>query len=106
MAKSELNYGPETCGFCEGKGEGYFIGGATTCPICEGSGSILAAQPSKKCTKCDGCGTVSKLLADNTWEKKMCMACNGTGWAFPGDEYAKKAKEYDKEIQKEASGTD
>lgn len=69
-----INYSPETCGWCNGSGED---DGSRDrpCRICDGQGSVLVAQPANNCAWCDGKG------ADRIESDKTCRACDGCGWA-------------------------
>ena len=70
MAQPVINYAPETCAYCGGRG--YVDGLIRICPACGGQGSVLVAQPARRCAYCGGSGE-SGLV--------RCPACGGTGWA-------------------------
>ena len=70
MPEARINYAPETCAKCGGRGR---VGGYDFCPACGGQGSVLVAQPARRCAKCGGRGRVGGY--------DFCPACGGTGWA-------------------------
>lgn len=67
-----LEYAPEPCARCGGKGRGLVGLTALPCGRCGGQGSVLVAQPAQKCAKCRGSGTTF-------WGH--CKVCGGCGWA-------------------------
>ena len=72
MAQPFINYAPETCAYCGGKG---WAGVShATCPACGGQGSVLVAQPARKCAFCGGKGWTGV-------RHHLYPACGGTGWA-------------------------
>jgi DnaJ-class molecular chaperone len=72
MVMPIIQYAPETCAWCQGKGRwGEYN---DICPTCKGLGSVMVAQPSHKCPECGGKGSVGEYL-------DRCSVCNGAGWA-------------------------
>jgi DnaJ-class molecular chaperone len=72
MVMPVIQYAPETCAWCEGKGKwGRYN---DICHVCGGLGSLLVAQPSRKCPWCEGHGAVGDV-------EDRCKMCNGTGWS-------------------------
>lgn len=69
-----INYRPETCGWCRGTGNDRSTH-ERPCRICEGLGSVLVAQPANSCAWCEG-NSVDRIDTD-----KPCRSCDGTGWA-------------------------
>jgi DnaJ-class molecular chaperone len=68
MTNPEVDYAPEDCGCCRGRGRILW----KMCPVCSGQGSVLVAQPAKKCATCRGKGRIIT---------EFCPACDGSGWA-------------------------
>jgi DnaJ-class molecular chaperone len=71
MAQPTINYAPETCAWCEGKGR--FGETGLKCPGCNGMGSLLVAQPSRPCGWCEGKGRIGEY-------GDRCPTCGGSGW--------------------------
>jgi DnaJ-class molecular chaperone len=72
MVMPVIQYAPETCAWCEGKGKWGPYGDA--CHVCGGQGSMLVAQPARKCPWCGGKGSVGE-------DEDRCKMCNGSGWS-------------------------
>ena len=59
MVMPVMQYAPETCAWCEGKGKyGQYN---DICLVCNGQGSVLVAQPSHKCPHCAGTGVLRRV---------------------------------------------
>jgi DnaJ-class molecular chaperone len=71
MAQPTINYAPETCAWCDGKGR--FGESGLKCPACSGMGSLLVAQPSRPCGWCEGKGRMGEY-------GDRCPTCGGAGW--------------------------
>ena len=70
MTQPVINYAPEICALCAGRGTDIF---GNLCKACGGAGSLLVAQPAKKCALCKGKGI--DIFGN------LCKVCGGTGWA-------------------------
>ena len=72
MVMPIIQYAPETCSWCQGKGRWGEYG--DVCHMCQGLGSVMVAQPPRKCPECSGKGAVGEYM-------DRCPVCNGAGWA-------------------------
>lgn len=72
MSEIGINYGPETCAYCKGRGTKPNC--SPPCSVCNGQGSILVALPARKCAYCNGRGTKPNY-------SPPCTVCGGTGWS-------------------------
>ncbi|HIE58325.1 MAG TPA: transcriptional regulator [Anaerolineales bacterium] len=72
MVMPVIQYAPEECSWCQGKGRWGNLN--KICPTCNGMGSVLVAQPARECPHCHGRGSVGEF-------DDRCPVCNGAGWA-------------------------
>jgi DnaJ-class molecular chaperone len=72
MVMPVIQYAPETCAWCRGKGKWGEYG--DPCLICGGQGSLLVAQPARQCPWCEGKGVVGEM-------EDRCKTCGGSGWS-------------------------
>jgi DnaJ-class molecular chaperone len=74
MVMPVMQFAPETCAWCEGKGKyGQYN---DICLVCNGQGSVLVAQPSHKCPHCEGTG----VQMSGEYQDR-CKVCGGAGWS-------------------------
>jgi DnaJ-class molecular chaperone len=72
MVMPVIQYAPETCAWCAGKGKwGQY---EDICQVCSGQGSLLVAQPPRTCPWCEGQGVIGEL-------EDRCKMCGGAGWS-------------------------